>query len=70
MGELQQGLEQFETSLDLAKAQDDDAAETAIRRAMEDVNNRIARGLREDEEQQPAEEQQQQGIHWIKSWFV
>lgn len=61
MGELQQGLEQFETSLDLARAQDDDAAETAIKKAMEDVNNKIVKGLKEDEgEQQQGDEQQQQ----------
>ena len=55
-------MDQFETSLDIAKAQGDEPAETAIKKAIDDVNNRIAKGLKENgEEEQSADNEQQQG---------
>ena len=52
LGELQEALDSFEKSLDMAKVQGDTAAEAAIKKALEDVNNRIVRGVQEGDEEE------------------
>ena len=49
LGELQEALDSFEKALEMAKGQNDTAAEAAIKKALEDVNNRIVRGVKEGE---------------------
>lgn len=44
LGELQDALQSFEKALELAKILEDDAAENAISKAVNDVNDRIAKG--------------------------
>ena len=44
LGDLQDALQSFEKALELAKILEDDAAENAISKAINDVNNRIAQG--------------------------
>ena len=42
MGELQSALESFERSLELAKVLDDELSQEAIKKALDDVNMKIA----------------------------
>ena len=44
LGDLQDALQSFEKALELAKILEDDAAENAISKAINDVNDRIAQG--------------------------
>lgn len=44
LGDLQDALQSFEKALELAKILEDEAAENAISKAINDVNNRIAQG--------------------------
>ena len=61
IGDLQSALGSFEKALDMAQVQGDKAAETAIKRAVEDVNNKIVKGIKgedgdeeEEQEEEPA----------------
>lgn len=45
LSELQDALETFQQAHDLAKILEDEAAETAISKAIRDVNDRIAQGI-------------------------
>ena len=56
LGDLQAALDQFENSLDMAKVQGDKAAESAIKKAIEDINSRIVGGSTEEETQQQSGE--------------
>lgn len=47
LGDLQSASESFERSLDIAKKLNDGPAEAAIKKAMEEVNNRIVQGVKE-----------------------
>ncbi|ELU16005.1 hypothetical protein CAPTEDRAFT_154109 [Capitella teleta] len=60
LGELQEALDSFEKSLDMAKVQGDSAAEGAIKKALEDVNNRIVSGIKESGEEGAANEQNEE----------
>lgn len=51
LGELQDALDSFEKSLDMAKVQGDTAAEAAIKKALEDVNHQIVHGVKADAEE-------------------
>ena len=58
---MQSALGSFEKALDMAQVQGDKAAETAIKRAVEDVNNKIVKGIKgedgdeeEEQEEEPA----------------
>ena len=56
-GELQAAASSFEESLEIAKALGDNVAEHAIRKALDEVNQKIVRGEdddEEDEEQRPS----------------
>lgn len=44
LGDLSAALSSFELSLDLARTQGDTSAESAIKKAIDDVNNKIAKG--------------------------
>ena len=44
LGDLKDSLQSFEKALDLAKILEDDAAENAISKAINDVNDRITQG--------------------------
>ena len=44
LGDLKDALQSFEKALDLAKILEDDAAENAISKAINDVNDRITQG--------------------------
>lgn len=44
LNELQDALESFQQAHDLAKILEDEAAESAISKAIRDVNDRIAQG--------------------------
>jgi hypothetical protein len=46
LGELDDALDNFNRALELAKTQSDKAAESAIRRAIDDVNNTIDKQVR------------------------
>lgn len=50
LGDLQDALQSFEKALELAKILEDDAAENAISKAINDVNNRIAQGIKSGED--------------------
>ncbi|XP_061189173.1 outer dynein arm-docking complex subunit 4-like isoform X5 [Saccostrea echinata] len=50
LGDLQSAAESFERSLELAKKLNDGPAEAAIKKAMEEVNNRIVQGVKEGDE--------------------
>lgn len=50
LGDLQDALQSFEKALELAKILEDDAAENAISKAINDVNDRIAQGVKSGEE--------------------
>lgn len=57
LGDYQAAAESFEKSLELARRQRDDAAEQAITKALDEVNDKIVRGVKEgegDEEQTTA----------------
>ena len=45
LGDLQDALQSFEKALELAKILEDEAAENAISKAINDVNDRIAQGI-------------------------
>ena len=49
LGNHQEALGSFEQALDMAQVQGDKAAEAAIRKAMEDVNQRIVQGIKSGE---------------------
>ncbi|KAJ8320840.1 hypothetical protein KUTeg_002427 [Tegillarca granosa] len=51
-GDLQAAAESFERSLDMAKKTNDSAAENAIKRALEEVNDKIVRGVKDGDEQE------------------
>lgn len=50
LGDLKDALQSFEKALDLAKILEDDAAENAISKAINDVNDRITQGVKSGEE--------------------
>ncbi|XP_070570632.1 outer dynein arm-docking complex subunit 4-like isoform X4 [Ptychodera flava] len=50
LGDLQAAIDSFERSLEMAKLQGDEAAEQAIVKAIEDVNDKIVKGIKEGEE--------------------
>ncbi|CAH1788639.1 unnamed protein product [Owenia fusiformis] len=52
LGDLQNAVDSFETALDMAKVQGDSAAESAIKKALQDANDRIVRGVKDDDESQ------------------
>ena len=49
--ELQAAASSFEESLEIAKALGDNVAEQAIRKALDEVNEKIVRGEGDDEEE-------------------
>lgn len=59
-GDLEGALGSFEKSLDMAKLQGDDAAASAITRAIDDVNNKIARGIKEGDNRDDDEDRRSQ----------
>lgn len=56
LGDFQAALDQFENSLDMAKVQGDKAAESAIKKAIDDINSRIVGGVNEDKQQEETPE--------------
>ncbi len=64
-GDLQAALDSFEKSLDMAKLQGDELAESAIKKAIADVNKKIVRGVKESGEQDDEEEEDDR--HSVKS---
>ena len=50
LGDLQSALDQFEKSLEMARTQKDGAAESAIRKAIEEVNGRIVNGVKTEKD--------------------
>nr|XP_022322330.1 tetratricopeptide repeat protein 25-like isoform X9 [Crassostrea virginica] len=50
LGDLQSAAESFERSLDIAKKLNDGPAESAIKKAMEEVNSRIVQGVKEGDD--------------------
>ncbi|XP_046581289.1 outer dynein arm-docking complex subunit 4-like isoform X2 [Haliotis rubra] len=55
--ELQAAADSFERALEMAEAQQDSAAEQAIKKALEDVNDKIVRGVK-DEPEEDADDKQ------------
>lgn len=58
LGDYQSAADSFEKSLELARQQKDEAAEQAITKALDEVNDKIVRGVKEEEgeeEPQPQE---------------
>ena len=53
--ELQAALDSFERALDMAKVQGDEAAEAAIKKAIDDVNAKIVRDIKEDKDDKAGE---------------
>lgn len=51
-GDLQAAASSFEESLEIAKALGDNVAEQAIRKALDEVNEKIVRGEGDDEEEE------------------
>jgi len=49
LGQYENAASSFEKSLELAKRQNDTAAEDAITKALEEVNNKIVQGVKEDD---------------------
>lgn len=49
LGDLQEAIESFERSLEMAKVQGDEPAQSAISKALEELNERIVQGLKERE---------------------
>ena len=47
LGDYQAAADSFEKSLELARRQNDTAAEDAIRRALNEVNEKIVKGVKE-----------------------
>ena len=47
-GDYQEALDSFEKALDMARLQNDKQAESAIKKALEDVNKKIVKGIKED----------------------
>lgn len=58
LGDLREALQSFEKALDLAKILEDEAAENAISKALSDVNERLAQGVKESAEDASQEELQ------------
>lgn len=52
LGDLQSAAESFERSSELAKKLNDAPAEAAIKKAMEEVNNRIVQGVKDGDEKE------------------
>ena len=50
LGSYQDALDHFQRSLDMAKLQEDSLAESAIKKAIEDVNQRIVKELKEGDD--------------------
>jgi len=61
LGEHSEALQSFESALDMAKLQGDSAAETAIKKAINDCNARIAQQLKEDAEKEESSEKEGAG---------
>jgi len=55
-GELEAASETFTKALDLAEAQNDDSAQTAIKKALEEVNERIVQGGEAEDEAEGTKE--------------
>ncbi|XP_002739664.1 outer dynein arm-docking complex subunit 4-like [Saccoglossus kowalevskii] len=55
LGDLQAAIDSFERSLEMAKLQGDEAAQQAITKAIEDVNNKIVEGIKEGDEDENKE---------------
>ena len=47
LGDLQDAIESFERSLEMAKVQGDEPAEKAISKALEELNEKIVQGIKE-----------------------
>jgi len=61
LGEHSEALQSFESAMDMAKLQGDSAAETAIKKAINDCNTRIAQQLKEDSERESNKEKEGAG---------
>ena len=48
--DLQSASDNFERALELAEQLDDSSAEKAIRKALEEVNDKIVRGVKDDDD--------------------
>ncbi|XP_060553247.1 outer dynein arm-docking complex subunit 4-like isoform X7 [Ruditapes philippinarum] len=62
LGDYQSAADSFEKSLELARQQKDEAAEQAITKALDEVNDKIVRGVKEEEgeeEPQPQEREEE-----------
>ena len=55
MGELQSALESFERSLELAKVLDDELSQEAIKKALDDVNMKIAGEIKQENKNMDSE---------------
>ncbi|XP_070570630.1 outer dynein arm-docking complex subunit 4-like isoform X2 [Ptychodera flava] len=55
LGDLQAAIDSFERSLEMAKLQGDEAAEQAIVKAIEDVNDKIVKGIKEGDDDEKKE---------------
>ncbi|KAL3855274.1 hypothetical protein ACJMK2_014490 [Sinanodonta woodiana] len=53
LGDYQAAADSFEKSLEMAKKQEDKDAENAIKRALEEVNARIVKGVKDDDDEEP-----------------
>lgn len=63
LNDLQAALDSFEKALEMAKVQDDRAAEKAIKKAIEDVNSKIVKGMKdkgEDDENAQTDDEKQE----------
>ncbi|KAJ8019702.1 Tetratricopeptide repeat protein 25 [Holothuria leucospilota] len=56
LGDLQEAIESFERSLEMAKIQGDEPAQSAISKALEELNERIVQGLKERENKEEAKD--------------
>lgn len=59
LGDLQDALQSFEKALELAKILEDEAAENAISKAINDVNDRLAQGVKSGGDEVDQEELQE-----------
>ncbi|XP_064643391.1 outer dynein arm-docking complex subunit 4-like isoform X2 [Lineus longissimus] len=64
--EYQHALESFEKALELARSQRDDGAESAIKRAIDDVNNKLLKEIK-DKEGGVSEEQEEEAEEKAKT---
>ena len=55
MGELQSAVQSFERSLELAKVLDDEVSQEAIKKALDEVNLRIAGEIKQENESMESE---------------